>query len=48
MTNGIGRKESLFSMFSKIRLCGDMKIFFIFQVNGIVGFGGLNSFCSSL
>jgi hypothetical protein len=29
MTNGIGRKESLFAMFSKIRLCGDMKIFFV-------------------
>ncbi len=36
-------KGSLSSMFGKIGLCGGLKFFFFFfQVNGIVGFGGLN------
>jgi hypothetical protein len=35
-------KGSLFSMLGKIGLCGGLKFTFFFQVNGIVGFGGLN------
>jgi len=39
-------RDQQFSMFSRIRLCVGLKIFF--QPNAIAGFGGLNLFSSYL